>query len=77
MNNFDRGMNDAWMGKEPPRDATLEYLQGYGRAEALIYPEQKDNRMQEDYRTQEDDRGQENLFSLYDLTEYKEEEEWR
>ena len=55
-NNYDRGMDDAYLGKAPARDATIEYLQGYARAEGLLYPEplfpdqqqeQVDNRVQE------------------------------
>jgi len=51
-NNFDKGMDDAYLGNEPDENATIEYLQGYGYAESLYekdeqQPEQPDNRVQE------------------------------
>ena len=38
-NNFDKGMDDCYCGKELPKDPTIEYLQGYGYAESLLYPQ--------------------------------------
>jgi hypothetical protein len=51
MSRFDKGMDDYYSGKEPDKNATIEYLQGFGYAESLLYPEEQpeqiDDRIQE------------------------------
>jgi len=54
-NDFDRGMDDAYLGKEPKGDPGLEYLRGFEYAESLYkdkFPDQVDDRVQEDDRVQ-------------------------
>ena len=55
-NKFDKGMDDAYLGKEIKGDPGLEYLRGYGYAESLLQEEPHDNRVQ----IQLDDREQNN-----------------
>ena len=55
-NDFDKGMDDAYLGKEPKGDPGLEYLRGYGYAESLYenkFPDQIDDREQPDDREQQ------------------------
>jgi len=55
-NNFDKGMDDCFCGREIKGDPGLEYLQGYGYVESLYETdseEQVDNMVQEDPRQQE------------------------
>ena len=54
-NNFDKGMNDAYLGKEITEDPGLEYLRGYGYAESL-YEQDQQQSDQVDDRTQPDHR---------------------
>jgi hypothetical protein len=52
-NNFDKGMDDYYLGKNPKGDPGLEYIRGWGYAESLYesqFLEQIDNRVQEDDR---------------------------
>ena len=54
-NDFDRGMDDSYLGKEPKGDPGLEYLRGFDYAESLYkdkFPDQVDDRVQEDDRVQ-------------------------
>ena len=54
-NDFDRGMDDSYLGKEPKGDPGLEYLRGFEYAESLYkdkFPDQVDDRVQEDDRVQ-------------------------
>jgi hypothetical protein len=60
-NKFDKGMDDAFLGKEINGDPGIEYLQGYGYAESLYeepFPEQVDDRRQE----QEEQENEVRLF---------------
>ena len=54
-NDFDRGMDDSYLGKEPKEDPGLEYLRGFEYAESLYkdkFPDQVGDRVQEDDRVQ-------------------------
>lgn len=50
-NQYDRGMDDYFSGRDLPKDPTIEYLQGYSHAESLYdqpnFQEQVDDRFQE------------------------------
>jgi hypothetical protein len=56
INDFDKGMDDFYLGKEIPKNPSIEYLNAYSYAESLY---QKDPREQE----QIDDREPQQEFN--------------
>lgn len=67
---FDKGMDDYYIGKDLPKNPTIEYLRGLGYAEAILNRnnyQQKDGRIQEQEDTREQCFVTENECQHYSL----------
>ena len=48
INDFDKGMDDFYLGKEIPKNPSIEYLNAYSYAESLYQKDDREPQQEDD-----------------------------